>query len=585
MAIKSILENLEEPVGGGFYIKNGYLYYEPKDTGKEEEAPKPVKVSSALRITARTRNLESRQHGRLLEFKDADKVLKVIPVACSSMQTDGSEVRQFLADEGLEIMPHKQPRYLLNQYIVMSRPEQTALCVNRLGWYDNFCAFILPDRTIGSTGDERIVYQPGSLGVRSSVTAHGELNQWQELSSLSAGNSRLVMALSAAFAAPLIELTGAESGGFNFVGGSSTGKTTALFVAASVYGDPNYLNRWRATGNGLEAMAAAHNNALLILDELAQVSPREAGEIAYMLANGSGKARASVSGGSRPVTRWSILFLSAGEISLAQHMQEGGKKTRAGQEVRMVDIPAQAGADMGMFEDLHGLESPARFAETIRDKSASTYGHAIVCFLEQLTDHIAKDKIGLLEVIRETVQSFTDQVVPTSADGQVRRVAHRFGLVAAAGELATNAGITGWDEGEAIAGVTTCFQAWLNERGGVGSQEERAILEQVRYFFQSHGDSRFSEINKDGDDVYTVPLNRAGFRKKKDDDTLFMVFPEVFKAEVAKGFNSTLVAKLSVQAGYLLPDASGKCSQSKRTPGTQKKARFYVFTTQVLGDE
>ena len=585
MDIKSILGNLIEPVGGGFHIQDGYLYFEPKTTGKEKESPQPVRISTALRITARTRDIDGRQHGRRLEFEDADGRLKVICISSSSMQTDGAEVRQLLADHGLEIMPFKTARDLLNQYIVMSQPEQTALCLDRLGWCNHFSAYLLPDRTIGSTDGESIVYQSSVPGGHSTIRQHGSFDDWQKVSRLCAGNSRLVMAVCAAFAAPLVELTGMESGGFNFVGGSSTGKTTALFVAASVYGDQHYLNRWRATGNGLEAMAAAHNNALLILDELAQVSSREAGEIAYMLANGSGKARATATGGSRNVVRWCLLFLSAGEISLAQHMLEGGKKTRAGQEVRMVDIPANAGAGLGMFENLHGIESPARFAETIRDQAARSYGHGIVQFLEQVTEHITKDKLGLQDVIRETVDVFIARVVPESADGQVRRVARRFGLLAAAGELATNAGITGWQEGEAMVAVSTCFKAWLLERGGIGSQEEQSILEQVRYFFQCHGDSRFSEINKDANDVNTQPLNRAGFRKKDDGETLFMVFPEVFRKEVASGFNSKQVAQLCVQAGYLLPDSYGKYSQSRKVPGTGKKARYYLFTSHVLGDE
>ena len=585
MDIKSILGALIEPVGDGFCIRDGYLYFDPKETGNEKEPPQPVKISTAVRITARTRDIDGNQHGRRIEFQDADGRLKVICIPSSAMQTDGAEVRKLLADHGLEIMTFKQARDRLNQYIVMSQPEQTALCLDRLGWCNNFSAYILPNRTIGSTGEEDVVYQPAVPGGHITIRQHGCLENWQNLSGLCAGNSRLVMALCTAFAAPLVELMGMESGGFNFVGGSSTGKTTALFVAASVYGDQHYLNRWRATGNGLEAMAAAHNNALLILDELAQVSSREAGEIAYMLANGTGKARASVTGGSRAIVRWCLLFLSAGEISLAQHMRESGKKARAGQEVRMVDIPADAGAGKGMFENLHGIESPARFAETLRDQAARSYGHGIVLFLEQVTDHIDKDKLGLLDVVRETVSSFIEQVVPVSADGQVRRVASRFGLLAAAGELATNAGITGWQEGEAMAAVTICFKAWLHERGGIGSQEERTILEQVRYFFQCHGDSRFSEINRDANDVNTQPLNRAGYRKKDDESILYMVFPEVFNKEVASGFNPKQVAQLCVKAGYLLPDAGGKHSQSRKIPGTDKKARYYIFTALVLGGE
>ena len=572
-------------LGNGYYIEAGYLYYQPEPKGKSDDEPAPIKISSEIEVIARTRNLDGRQHGRLLRFCDADYVEKIVPVACASLQTDGAEVRQYLADLGLEIMPYKASRDKLNQYIIMSNPDDTARCVDKLGWYGNFGTYILPGKTIGLSGKERIVYQPSILGVSTSVKQKGNLEDWQQLSALCSGNSRLLMAASTAFAAPLVELIGAESGGFNFVGGSSTGKTTSLYIAASVCGEPAYVNRWRATGNGLEAMAAAHNNALLILDELAQVSPKEAGEIAYMLANGSGKARASITGGSRPVTRWSLLFLSAGEISLAQHMEEGGKKARAGQEVRMVDIPAETGSGMGMFEELHGLDTPAQFAEMIRDKSSSAYGSAIVEFLTHMTEHIAKDKMGLLDAIRDTVSAFIQQAVPKNADGQVRRVASRFGLIAAAGELASNAGITGWNEGEAVHGVTACFKAWLEQRGGVGSQEERVILEQVRHFFQSYGDSRFSETSCSGDDIYTIPVNRAGFRKKQNGETVYLVFSEVFKSEIAKGYMPKSVAKICVNAGYLLPSSDGKSSTPTSLPGIKKRTRVYIFTSTVLGGE
>jgi putative DNA primase/helicase len=79
-----------------------------------------------------------------------------------------------------------------------------------------------------------------------------------------------------------------------------------------------------------------------MLDELSQVQPREAGEIAYMLANGSGKLRANIKGEAREKATWRLLFLSSGEVTLAEHMTEGGKKARAGMEIRLVDIHADA---------------------------------------------------------------------------------------------------------------------------------------------------------------------------------------------------------------------------------------------------
>lgn len=109
-------------------------------------------------------------------------------------------------------------------------------------------------------------------------------------------------------AAPLIDPAGEDSGGFYLRGPSSCGETTALKLAASVWDEPKADCRlWRATSNGLEGLAALHNDGLLILDELSQIDPKEAGENACLLANGRGKARAA-----RQSASWRLIFLSAG---------------------------------------------------------------------------------------------------------------------------------------------------------------------------------------------------------------------------------------------------------------------------------
>ena len=135
--------------------------------------------------------------------------------------------------------------------------------MTKTGWYQN--VFVLPDHTIGTT-TEPVIYQADNLinpyqlrHINRLATPHcGVL--W--------GNSRLVLAVSCAFAALLLHPAGAESGGLHFVGESSTGKTTALKVAASVFGAPDYLQRWRATTNGIESLAALRSDTLLVLDEL-----------------------------------------------------------------------------------------------------------------------------------------------------------------------------------------------------------------------------------------------------------------------------------------------------------------------------
>ncbi|MEO5347130.1 MAG: DUF927 domain-containing protein, partial [Magnetococcus sp. YQC-9] len=170
---------------------------------------------------------------------------------------DGADLRGNLLSKGLGLSTSRKARDLLADYLQRARPDAVARCVERVGWHGG--AFVLPDRTIGENY-ERVLLQTGDAE-QSGFEQSGTLEDWQrEVAARCAGNSRLVFAVSAAFAAPLLDLAGAESGGFHLVGQSSNGKTTSLAAAVSVWGGPGRLQRWRATSNGLEGLAALHND-------------------------------------------------------------------------------------------------------------------------------------------------------------------------------------------------------------------------------------------------------------------------------------------------------------------------------------
>lgn len=170
-------------------------------------------------------------------------------------------------------------------------------CVDKLGCYIE--VFVTANETIGQSSDQIVFQNVNSLEPALSVA--GNVEDWRNsIARLADGNSRLIFAISAAFAPSLANLVDEDSGGFHFRGASSSGKTTALNVAASVWGKPEcYIRLWRSTANGLEGLAALHNDGLLILDELSQMDPKEAGKCAYLLANGQGKTRASSCGTAR----------------------------------------------------------------------------------------------------------------------------------------------------------------------------------------------------------------------------------------------------------------------------------------------
>ncbi|EQD50077.1 protein containing DUF927, partial [mine drainage metagenome] len=137
-------------------------------------------------------------------------------------------------------------------------------------------------------------------------------------------------------------------------------------MAASAFGGAAYMGTWRQTDNGLEGTAALHSDLLLILDELSQLDPRHAGQVAYLLANGQGKGRAHRDGSPRAITTWRTLFLSAGEVGLADLVNESGGKVRAGQQVRVLDVAADAGAGLGLFERLPAGVTAGQFSDALK---------------------------------------------------------------------------------------------------------------------------------------------------------------------------------------------------------------------------
>jgi putative DNA primase/helicase len=288
---------------------------------------------------------------------------------------------------------------------------------------------------------KKIVFQ-NTNAIEPALSCAGLVEEWRaSIGRLASGNSRLIFAIATAFAPSLAKFAGEDSGGFHFRGASSSGKSTALKVAASVWGNPkSYCRLWRSTSNGLEGLAALHNDGLLLLDELSQVDPREAGEAAYLLANGQGKARASRAGTAKQSASWSLFFLSAGEESLTALMAKAGQRTNAGQEIRLADIEADAGAGMGLFETIHNQISPAALAIALKELTSQYYGTVGMAWLER----IVANRQTIIPAISNMTKQFVDKVISQEATGQIIRVARRFALVATAGELAAQFGLTGW---------------------------------------------------------------------------------------------------------------------------------------------
>lgn len=410
---------------GGANRRPGVYYHGRVDTPDGDSERTDEWVCGPLTIDATTFDRRGESFGRLVRFRDSTGRWHEWNMPMLLLKGDCSDLRGELLYMGLEIDPKHRAR--LPHYLTHKAPMRRVLAALSLGWHEG--SFVLPDAVIGE-GDIRFQSESASPP---DFEQRGTLDGWRsEVSARAADNGILLLAISAAFTGPLLDLVNAEHVGLHLYGDSSAGKTTAVQAAVSVWGGRALLRTWRSTANGLEAAAAESNDSLLALDEIGQAPGKEIGAIIYQLANGQGKVRANVKGGSRRRMTWRTAVLSSGERTIEAYMRSEGARYHAGQEVRLINLPA-GGRAYGVFDVLHGAEDGRAFADGLKHAVKRQHGTAGPAFVRWLIEQESADYGAAVERIVARMQ-------PES--GQESRVAGQLALIATAGELATAAGIT-----------------------------------------------------------------------------------------------------------------------------------------------
>lgn len=523
----------------------------------DEETGSKVFVCSHLEVVAYACDPNSESWGRLLKWKDHKGREHSWIVPMRMLVGDGVAVRETLADGGLDIGTSPKTNHWLSEYIRLERPQVSMCCVPWVGWFEK--AFVFPEDVIPEAA--AVGYQSQGRGEHFYRTA-GTLESWkQEIGRKCIGNSRLILAVSAAFSGPLLRPLNIQGGGFHFRSASSAGKSTTQYVAGSVWGGggPNgFARTWAATKSASESTAELHNDGCLILDEMRLIDPREVEQIVYMLANGSGKSRENRNLTGRRTLQWRLMLISSGEITLADCAMLAGQKMRGGAEIRMATIPADAERGLGLFEELHGTDNPGVFAETLEAAAKQNYGIPIRAFIRYLIENW-ETEIANPDGALKWIEDFIGHHLPKDSPPEVRRVLRRFAAVACAGELATDAGITGWPPGTASQGCVDCFDAWLVERGGLEATDVRNAIQQVRLILATQHNRFYPadpQMIKDdrGQERIAEPQhihNALGYWKMINDELIYLVYHDAFDVELCRGFSPKDVIKALQKYHYI----------------------------------
>lgn len=433
-------------------------------------------------------------------------------------------------------------------------------------------AYIMPDGEIIGTPEQPVLFN-GRSSAASGYTTSGTVDSWREsVGRLAFGNYSMMTGVAAALAAPLIGLAGADGFGIHLYEQSSAGKTTTANVASSLYGNPDVLRlTWYGTALGLANEAAAHNDALMPLDEIGQgADPVEVYKSAYALFNGTGKLPGAKEGGNRDLKRWRTVAISTGEMDLETFIASAGRKAKAGQLVRLLNIP------MRRAVRFHEHANGKHHADALKDAYQHHHGVAGREWVKWLADH-QQEAVSAVRVTEERWRS----LIPSDYGEQVHRVGARFAILEAA--LLLGNVITGWDEQTCRDAIQYSYNAWLREFG-TGNKEHQQIIEQTEAFLNAYGMSRFAPFPYDPS---SLPIsNMAGYRQKGGHDAdpmVFYTFPAAFEGEIARGFNARQFAEVLKKAGMLTPPTSGRGFQRKSPRIDGRQIRVYVL--QYLPDD
>lgn len=427
------------------------------------------KVSDAIVIVAETQDAEKNNRYIEVEFWLDDVSSRKLRLRREKVAMGDSDVLRQLADAGFRFEMSPYARNKLLEFLHEVIPPHSIVDYYKIGWQADK-TFCLPDHS-SYHHNHQFSFQ-GSAKAKLGFSSAGTLEAWsRDVAALAVGNPLLMFALCVAFSGPLLREYGTDTPIFHFFGPTSTGKSTLAAIAASVWGDPftrhGPKKTWLTTGNALESLVGEHSDTLLVLDEAGVADPAVVVSSAFRVSGGVGKHRLGQDGAARDVADALAAVISTGEKSFLEIAREAKKTVVAGMLVRFIDINADAGDGLGVFNSLHGATDGGALVNKLNAAARSNFGVAGRHFVDSITLGKARSDV----IIGEARAEFRRALATETLENTERRVASHFELVFIAGSLAAQCNIVPLTKEQVLESVLSVFKSWRSSVQHPGSLE------------------------------------------------------------------------------------------------------------------
>jgi hypothetical protein len=319
---------------GYFPGEDGSVWFRPPVSDESRKAPSPMKVCDApLRISEVREHAETGQVSVVISFEYLSRARSALMQR--ARMSDSRHLVATLAGLGAPVTSNNAR--LVTAYLAAYERAFTAdiprkRVTSRFGRGRDGEAFFLPGVSSG------VEFEPAGSGEASLYRAfssrRGSLRGWVEAMRTLADEGLMIpqAAVLASFVPPLQRRLQIPNFILDIHGDTSTGKSTTLRLAASVWGKPydpdSAVMQWMNTQAAIEQVAGVCGELPVFLDD-AQHCPAELKRsVVYMIANGRGKGRSAGGSGVRETPTWHTVALSTSEEPLSEASPHEGARGR-----------------------------------------------------------------------------------------------------------------------------------------------------------------------------------------------------------------------------------------------------------------
>ena len=417
--------------------------------------------------------------------------------------------------------------------------------VGRLGWIEGY-GF--------SPYEEELVFD-GEETYRTrfeSIQEHGSRESWLDCvravrSGKTPGNVVARIVLAASFASVLVGPCHCLPFFVHLWGGSETGKSLSLVLAASVWANPEigvYIQTFNATEVGKELGAAFCNSLPLIIDELQLVKDnrKDFDRMIYQLSEGVGRARGRKQGGLQKTPTWRNCVITTGEFPIISSNSGEGAVNRT------IEVDCH---DTKLFDE------PKKTATSLY----ANYGFAGREFVE----HLMED--GVIERVQKLQEDFQRSIKTSDTmDKQTASAA----LILAADRLTEE-----WIFQDGVLLHPEDIRPYLVSKETV-NQNARAL--QYLYDFININQGRFSpDADRQGEVWGDL-----------DDDFAYIIRSKFDQILADEGYNASAFLGWAKNRGYIQCATNGQPTKPKRINGRVSRCvwlKMSEFDNEIDDDE